>query len=42
MAKNFELFFKGFSAIKVSSAVNSLFSSVFHFFLVGLFGYLEV
>jgi hypothetical protein len=38
ITKNFEHYFKCFSAIQDSSAVNSLFSSTPHF-LIGLFGF---
>ena len=41
ITKDFEHFFKCFSAIRDSSVVNSLFSSIPHF-LIGLFGFLEI
>ena len=41
MTKDFEHFFKCFSAIQDSSVVNSLFSSIPHF-LIGLFGFLVI
>ena len=41
ITKDFEHFFRCFPAIKDSSVVNSLFSSIPHF-LIGLFTFLEV
>jgi hypothetical protein len=41
MTKDFEHFFKCFSAIQDSSIMNSLFSSIPHFLIV-LFGFLKV
>ena len=41
MITDVEHFFRCFSAICVSSVENSLFSSIPHFFLIGLFGSLE-